>query len=56
MTIKTHPRDEAVGRYQLAQIRKSITRGQTKYSAGGREKRQNTPSSLYANVEVFAEQ
>ena len=53
--MKTGPRDEAEGRYQLAKMRRSIARGQTKYSAGSREAA-NTPSSVYANVEVFAEQ
>jgi len=44
MTMKTRPRDEAEGRYQLAKMRKSITRSQTKYSVGGREKRQTRPT------------
>jgi len=44
MTMKTRPRDEAEGRYQLAKMRRSIARGQTKYSAGGREKRQTRPA------------
>lgn len=43
MTMKTRPRNEEEGRYQLAQMRKSITRTQTKYSAGGREKRRTRP-------------
>jgi hypothetical protein len=37
------PRSEA-DRYQLAKMRKSITRAQTKYSVGGREKRQTRPA------------
>jgi hypothetical protein len=43
MTTKA-PRTEAEGRYRLAKMRQSLTRTQTKYSAGGREKRRIRPS------------
>jgi hypothetical protein len=42
MTIKG-PRTEAEGHYRLAKMRQSLTRTQTKYSAGGREKRRTRP-------------
>ena len=38
MKIKA-PRSEAEARYRTAIMRQSLTRSQTKYSAGGREKR-----------------
>jgi hypothetical protein len=42
MKIK-EPLSEAEARYRTSLIRKSLTRGQTKYSAGGREKRKTRP-------------
>ena len=42
--MKTRSGTEAEGRYQLAKMRKAITRSQTKYSVGGREKRQTRPT------------
>ena len=37
--VKSQSRSEAEERYKLAKMRGSIARAQTKYSAGGREKR-----------------
>ena len=42
MKIKA-PRSEAEVRYWNSLMRQSLTRGQTKYSAGGREKRRTRP-------------